>query len=135
MSDTNKTHVLFWAASRTQVHSTVPNSTLPSCGAVLPWHQDEHGLRAFLEGNAPPPWSFVVPANLSPKEADIYCMWCVATATRPAFNAPKYVVGRVVEGMAMPKVQLPRQKIARVRRALQASLVRAARRRRRLWRG
>lgn len=54
------------------------------------------------------------------KEADSYRIWCITTHTRPAPNAPEYAVGRAVAEQVIPPVQMPRQKLARVRRALQA---------------
>lgn len=68
-------------------------------------------------------------------EADIYRIWCITTHTHPAFNAPEYMVGRVVPGPAVPTVPLPRQNLVGIRRALQTKPKKATRPSERLWKG
>lgn len=90
------------------------------CGAVFPWQHQQYGLVEFFPSNGPHPRQFTALVNYTPMEADIYRIWCITTHTRPAFNAPEYMVGRVVPDPVVPTVPLPRQNLAKIRRALHA---------------
>lgn len=96
-------------------HETVP------CGALCcPWQRKEYGLVEFFFKNEPSQRQFALPANCKPMEADIYRILRITTHTRPASNAPSYMEGRVVPGLAIPMVPLPHQNLVGIRRALQA---------------